>query len=85
MHYYADRFVDADFPFKLARAEIREATDKAMGLKVFDEVGVLPRTRKADPIVCGRVIDPSKPIYHRSSPREGVTFFVAWWLDTRVL
>ncbi len=80
-YYYADEFKDVGFPFRLARAEIREATDKALRLGVFDEIGVLPRVRAPDPVVCGRIIDPTKPQnYH---DRKAVTFFVAWWLDTK--
>lgn len=83
-YYYADEFRDVDFPFKLARAEIKEATVKAMGLKIFDRLGVLPRVRKPDPIVCGQIIIPNKPTYQYVDP-ECITFFVAWWLDTRTL
>ena len=83
-YYYATEFKDADFPFKLARAEIREATDKAMSLSIFDQFGVLPRVRKPDPIVCGQILVPDRP-YYRFHQRDAITFFVAWWLDTRTL
>ncbi len=83
-YYAATEFLDADFPFKLARAEIREATSKAMKLRIFDQFGVLPRVRKPDPIVCGQILVPDKPNY-RYSQREAITFFVAWWLDTKTL
>lgn len=79
--YFASEFRDVDFPFKLARAEIREATDAAMNLKLFDEFGILPRVRKPDPIICGRILMPGRPRWND----EGITFFVAWWLDTRTL
>lgn len=83
--YYASEFRDVDFPFKLARAEIREATDKAMSLNIFDQFGVLPRTRKPDPIICGQILLPNKPTYGYSANRDAITFFVAWWLDTKTL
>jgi hypothetical protein len=83
--YYATDYQAVDFPFKLARAEIREATDKAMSLKLFDQLGVLPRVRKPDPIVGGQIIVPNKPCYGHGYNRDAITFFVAWWLDTRVL
>lgn len=83
--YYATDFQAADFPFKLARAEIREATEKAMSLKLFDQLGVLPRVRKPDPIVCGQILVPNKPCYGHGYNRDAITFFVAWWLDTRTL
>src|SRR5581483_5165875 len=80
-HYYAEEFKGVDFPFKLAKVEIRDATEKAMKLGIFDDFGVLPRTRSADPIVCGRIIDPKGPSYSRGEHRRAATFFVAWWLD----
>lgn len=81
--HYADRFMNVDFPFKLAKAEIRSATEAAMKLGIFDELGALPRFRAPDPIICGRILDPSSPAWH--STRKGVTFFVVWWLDTKTI
>lgn len=83
--YFATEYQDVDFPFKLARAEIRDLTDKAMGLKVFDRMGVLPRVRNPDPIVCGQILVPDKPFWRGSESRQAVNFFVAWWLDTKTL
>ena len=83
--YVATEFRDFDFPFKLARAEIREATDKAMRLKIFDQMGVLPRVRKPDPIICGQILVPNKPCYGHGYNRDAITFFVTWWLDTKTL
>lgn len=82
--YFATEYQDVDFPFKLARAEIRQMTDKAMGLKIFDRLGVLPRVRNPDPIVCGQIIVPNQRFY-RWSDGNYVNFFVAWWLDTKTL
>lgn len=84
-HYYAREFQDADFPFKLAKAEIRQATDAAMGLKVFDRIGVLPRTRSPDPVVCGQIFVPNQPSHYSQDSMKAVTFFIAWWLDTKTL
>lgn len=83
-HYYAREFQDVDFPFKLAKAEIREATDQAMRLGVFDQMGVLPRVRAPDPIVCGQILYPNTRLWHNND-HKAVTFFVTWWLDTRTL
>lgn len=82
--YFATEYQDVDFPFKLARAEIREATDKAMALKLFDRMGVLPRVRNADPVVVGQIMVPNQRLWRWSDGRS-VTFFVAWWLDTKSL
>lgn len=80
--YYAREFASVDFPFKLAKPEVLGATAKAMALKIFDRLGVLPAFRAADPIVCGQILYPDQPRY--GEPKT-VTFFVAWWLDTKTL
>lgn len=77
-HWRPSEFIAADFPFKLAKAEIMEATRAAMGLKVFDRMGALPASRAPDPIICGEILLP-----HRKG--QSVTFFVSWWLDTKTL
>lgn len=86
-HFYATEYNPVDFPFKLARAEIRDATDKALSLKIFDRLGVLPRQRAPDPIVCGEILLPNQPGYalSRFGQPKSVMFFVAWWLDTKTL
>lgn len=84
-HYFATEFADVDFPFKLARSEIRDATNAAMAMGIFDRMGVLPRTRAPDPLVCGQIIFPNQPGYYRGDSLKCVTFFVAWWLDTKTL
>lgn len=72
---------EMDFPLSMAKGEIMEATDRAMALKIFDEIGILPKARKEDPIIVGQV--------HLKGPcgyaTKTVTFMVAWHLDTRVL
>lgn len=83
--YYASEFSDVEFPFKLAKAEIRDATNAAMALGIFDRMGVLPRTRSPDPLVCGQIIVPNQPSYYSGDSLKAVTFFVAWWLDTKTL
>lgn len=83
--YYATDFLEPDFPFKLARSEIRDATQAAMALGIFDRIGVLPRVRAPDPLVCGQIIVPNQPRYYSGDSLKCVTFFVAWWLDTKTL
>ena len=82
IHWRADEWKDAEFPFKLAKAEIMEATRAAMAMKVFDQLGAHPTHRAPDPIICGQILFPDKPAYEE---RKAVTFFVSWWLDTREL
>lgn len=78
--FFPDEFRDVTFPFALAKPKIMEATAAAMALKVFDQLGCLPERAqtKCDPIVCGQILKPDRW-------RTPVTFFVAWWLDTRTL
>lgn len=77
-HVKPIEFIAADFPFKLAKAEIMEATRAAMALGIFDRMGALPAARAPDPIICGEILLP-----HRKG--QAVTFFVSWWLDTKTL
>lgn len=65
-----------DFPISMAKLEIMEATDRAMALKVFDQLGILPANRKEDPIIVGQIFGPKGKM---------VTFMIAWHLDTRTL
>lgn len=82
-YYKPNEFAEVDFPFKLAKSEILTATAKAMALKIFDRMGVLPATQRSyDPIVCGQIVYPVKPTYGEP---KAVTFFVAWWLDTKTM
>lgn len=79
---YARYFREVDFPFKLAKPEILNATAEAMAKKLFDRMGVLPATRGCgDPVVCGQIIKPGGNHY----TEKAITFFVAWWLDTKDL
>ena len=74
--HYAKEFQNVDFPFRMARPETLTATAEAMGKKLFDQIGVLPRyRRRGDPIVMGQVCPPE-------AHKEPVTFFIAWWLHT---
>lgn len=72
---------DVDFPFVLAKAEVLTATQQAMALKIFDEMGVYPNTKKSDPLVLGIIKAPAKNRFNQKQ----VTFLVAWFLDTDTL
>lgn len=72
------------FPMMACKPELMEVTDRAMALKVFDEIGVLPASRKADPAVVGRIVDPiRREGYH--GPYKRLTFLIAWFVNTRDL
>ena len=80
---WADEFTAPDFPMKTVKPVILDATNRAMVHKIFDEMGVLPARPQArrggDPIVTGRVT-------RREGNREfGLSFLIAWWIDTRDL
>lgn len=75
---------DMEFPANMARLHVMEAATRAMELKIFDEVGMLPANykRNPDPILIGRLIDPRPRGY---GPKSRVSFMIAWHVDTRTL
>lgn len=81
MQYNAEKWDDFEFPVQMAKPHIMEATTRAMAIKLFDDMGVLPGHTKADPIIVGRMKDPRSQKYN---PRF-VTFIIAWHLDTRTI
>lgn len=77
---FASDFDAPEFPLAMVKPQIMKDTSRAMTLKFFDEIGVLPERRsKGDPMVIGRVV-------HRVGYSERVTsFLITWWIDTREL
>jgi hypothetical protein len=75
------QFMDIEFPMNMAKPHIMTAVERAMALKVFDDIGVLPdpSPKKKDPIIVGRIFNKT------SYSREPLTFMICWHLDTRVL
>lgn len=74
----AGDWADVDFPFQMVRPEVIQQVTDVMAQKLFDDLGVLPSTQrtKRDPLVVGRIFDPTKGQY-----QTPMHFFVAWWLD----
>jgi hypothetical protein len=72
-----------DFPVLAVKPIVMEATARAMAFKIFDRIGVVTGKRE-DPVVVGQIIDPRHPYRYQGRPKV-VTFFVAWWLDSRTL
>ena len=67
-----------EFPFRSARVEVMSATAKAMALRVFDEIGICPETRRnADPLIIGRI--------HLPGSNKSVSFLIAWHLNLNEL
>jgi len=76
--YVTDDYDAVDFPVVLVKPAVLEATQRAMALRIFDQMGIVTNQSGRDPIVVGQLLDP------RGKGRR-ITFFVAWWLDTASL
>lgn len=84
--HYSSEFNDIDFPMKAVKPIILEETSKALALKIFDEVGLIPgrpriqrrinNQRGVDPMVIGRIL------YARGgwNGPKAVSFLITWWL-----
>ncbi len=76
--YVATDFDAVDFPVSLVKPTVMRATEQAMALKIFDQMGLVRNDSGRDPIIVGQLLDPL-------GNGRRVTFFVAWWLDTASL
>lgn len=74
--YEAAEYEDPDFPVKLIKPMVLDATQRAMALRLFDRIGVVTG-RKQDPVVVGQILDPRSTKYNVRL----VSFFIAWWLN----
>lgn len=86
-----------EFPMVAAKIELMNATDAAMELKVFDEIGLLPgvlmansherqhaqQIRVADPVIVGRIVDPTSARW--GVYRKVFTFMIGWFIHTKDL
>lgn len=79
MFVSTDEFKDLQFPVAAVKPVVLEATHLAMSKRIFDQIGVVTG-RKQDPLVIGTIFDP-RDRYRM----KRVSFFVAWWFDTRSL
>ena len=78
---FGAELVDFVFPVVAVQPYVIHATQQALVAKLFDEIGLVQPVRRKDPIVAGRIISPKSTRWHL----KAVTFFIAWWLDTRTL
>jgi hypothetical protein len=69
------------FPLNVARPQIMEATAQAMVAKCFDEIGICPQTKQADPLIIGRIATKRRGWQEPSM----ISFLIAWHLDLRTL
>lgn len=81
-YFTEGEFENIEFPLNMAKPHIMHAVERAMALKVFDDIGILPdpSPKKKDPIIVGRIYD--NPTTHHRVP---LTFMISWHLDTRAL
>lgn len=77
--YYPESWDQIEFPVSMAKPVIMEATSRAMALKIFDKIGIMPAAAKEDPVIIGQIF--------RKSGRSTrtVSFMIAWHLNTNVL
>jgi hypothetical protein len=72
---WLDGFQEVDFPVKFVRPSIVNETSRALSLKIFDEIGILPeRRQKSDPMIIGQIV------YKRGWQEKRVSFLITWWL-----
>lgn len=76
----ATDWAELEFPVSMMKPEIMEATNHAMALELFDQFGVLPKTRNEDPIIIGQIVNKRGQYSNKI-----VSFMIAWHFDTKVL
>lgn len=82
VHQVCDGYADIEFPFAAAHSVVMDATSRAMAMRIFDRIGIVPQTGRklrGDPIILGQIVR-----------KEGYTtkiasFLLAWHLDVRTL
>lgn len=80
--FFAEAWKELDFPINMSLPKIMEASSRAMALKVFDDLGILPDpSRKADPVILGRIKDPRSTKYNQ----KFVSFLIVWHLNTTTI
>lgn len=77
--YYAGAWDDFEFPVTMAKPSIMQATSRAMALKIFDQIGIMPAEKKQDPVIIGQIK------LKTSYSFKVVSFMIAWHLNTNVL
>lgn len=68
-----------EFPLTMAKPITMDATSRAMALKIFDQLGVLPPTRKEDPVIIGQIK------LKKGYTTKLVSFMIAWHLNTNMI
>lgn len=74
------KYVEPDFPIRAVKPAVLSATQRAMALRIFDEIGMVQQDASArgrDPIMVGRIRSGTA----RDRTARVATFFLAWWLN----
>ena len=87
--YWAAAWKDFEFPLSMSKPQIMKATTRAMALKIFDDLGILPgfapnegtRPPRGDPIIVARIKVPDWP----AAREHHISFIIAWHLNTATL
>lgn len=75
-------FDDIEFPLVAAHPHVMDATTRAMALKIFDRIAIVPETRpKGDPIILGQIVQAKD----RAGSERVVSCLIAWHLDLRTI
>lgn len=76
---YPTEFAEVEFPLIAARPVVMQATQEAMALQLFDQIGICPPSRpKGDPLIIGQIFLP--PVQFRA-PKKMASFLIAWHLN----
>ena len=67
--------LEIDWPVTAVHPSVIEATNLAMKDRIFDTIKI---ARNGDPFILGEIADPS-------SSYKVLTFFIAWFLDTKTI
>lgn len=79
--FWAEQWKEMEFPLTMCKPHIMEATNRAMALRLFDDFGILPSTKRTDPLIVARLKDPRSTQFSQ----KFITFIVAWYLDTEMI
>lgn len=77
-----DGYQNIDFPLAAAHPIVMDETNRAMVMKIFDRIGIVPQTQRrlrGDPIILGQIV--RKDGYNT----KVASFLIAWHLDVRTL
>jgi hypothetical protein len=75
-------FDQIEFPLAVAHPQVMDAVGRAMAMKIFDRIGIVPRPNRrmrGDPIVLGQITRKDGYVTKTAS------FLIAWYVDARTL